>query len=105
VSSSVIENAKHQWEEGYRRFEADARETERAERLYRQLDTILAALRRRVGESFSVADLAAAYDGAEDWAREIVGDTDPPPGWERSIALVTDAAFHVYARGAADYRP
>jgi hypothetical protein len=103
--SYVVEHARQQWEDGYRRFETEARDATNGERLYAQLSTVLDALRRRLGEHFTLADLTAAYDGAEDWAREIIGDTAPPRGWERNVAIVADSAFHLYARGASDYMP
>jgi hypothetical protein len=27
------------------------------------------------------------------------------PGWIRTLAVVEGAAFHIYSRGAVDYRP
>jgi hypothetical protein len=105
VSSFAVEHARQQWEEGHRRFEVEARGDTRPDALYAQLDVVLGALRRRVGETFTLDQLAAAYDGAEDWAREVVGEEAPSRGWARTVALVTDAAFYVYARGASDYRP
>ena len=65
----------------------------------------MAGLRQRVGQVFTLAELADAYDGADDWARELLEEADPeaPPPIE--AGTVADAAFHLYARGAADYRP
>jgi hypothetical protein len=58
-----------------------------------------------VGQVFTLAELAEAYDGADDWARELLDEADPdaPPATEPGT--VADAAFHLYARGASDYRP
>ena len=66
---------------------------------------VVAGLRKRVGQTFTLADLAVAYDGADDWVRELLDESDPegPPPTEPGT--VADAAFHAYARGAADYRP
>jgi hypothetical protein len=105
VSSYVVEHARQQWQDGHLRVERVARGAAQPEQLWGEVETVLDALRRRVGERFTLAGLAAAYDGAEDWARELIGETDPPPGWERNVAIVTDAAFHLYSRAAADYRP
>jgi hypothetical protein len=105
VSSFAVEHARQQWEEGYRRFEVEARDPMRAERLYDQLDVVLGALRRRVGETFTVAQLAQSYTGSEDWVREVLAERAPVSGWTRTVGLVGDAAFHLYARGATDYRP
>ena len=62
-------------------------------------------LRRRVGGTYTLAQLAQAYAASEKWAREAVEERAGSPGWVRTLALVSDAAFHVYARGAVDYRP
>jgi hypothetical protein len=69
------------------------------------VDVVVAGLRQRVGQVFSLAELAVVYDGADDWARELLAEADPdaPPAAE--AGTVADAAFHVYARGATDYRP
>lgn len=105
MAATAVEHARQEWQEGHRRLEAEARDAGRAERLYHQLDVVLAALRRRVGETFTLAQLAQAYVGSEDWAREAVAGEAPSPGWARDLTVVNDAAFHVYARGATDYRP
>jgi len=34
-----------------------------------------------------------------------VEDHAATPGWPRTLALVQDAAFHTYQRGASDYKP
>jgi hypothetical protein len=112
----TVESARHQWEEGVRRVDA----TTRDEPLYRELadlvDTVVDELRRRVGQTFTLAELADAYEGADDWVREVVAGeaTAASEGGEPSrrrragiadTALVQDAAFGLYARGATDYRP
>ena len=75
------------------------------ERLYTQLDAVTAELRRRIGVTFTLGELAEAYAGSERWASEAVAEHAPVPGWTRTLALVGDAAFHLYARGAVDYSP
>jgi hypothetical protein len=105
VTSPAVDHARQQWEEGHRRFDAAARDPVDGDRLHTQLDAVVSELRRRVGETFTLAELADAYTGAEDWAREVVAERAPVPNWPRTVALVADAAFYVYARGAVDYRP
>ena len=70
-----------------------------------ELEAVTAALRRRVGQSFTLAELADAYASAEVWSREAVEETEPASGWPRRLSTVTDAAFHLYSRGAVDYEP
>ncbi len=105
MSSPAVEHARQQWEEGHRRFEEEARDPVAGDRLHAQLDAVVGELRRRVGETFTLAELADAYTGSEDWAREVVSERAPVPNWPRTVALVADAAFYVYARGAVDYQP
>ena len=60
-------------------------------------------LRRRVGQTYSLAELTEAYRDAERWAREAVEERAPSAGWPRDLALVLAAAFYAYQRGATDY--
>jgi hypothetical protein len=103
--SSAVEHARQEWEEGHRRLEVEARDHARAEALYAQLELVLGELRRRMGETFTLAELARAYRSADDWSRAALSDRAEGPGWGRSLATVEAAAFHVYARGAVDYAP
>jgi hypothetical protein len=103
--SVAVEQARREWEEGYRRLEAHADDPALYRRLLAQVDAVTAELRRRVGQTFTLAELADAYAGAERWAREAVAERAPAPGWPATLTLVEDAAFHVYQRGALDYRP
>lgn len=100
-----VELARQQWQDGLRRVEGARGDGARYERLTGQVDVVVAGLRKRVGQVFTLAELADAYDGADEWARELLDDVEPdaPPALE--AGTVADAAFHVYARGATDYRP
>jgi hypothetical protein len=112
----TVESARHQWEEGVRRVDATARDERRYRDLSELVDTVMDELRRRVGQTFTLAELAAAYEGADEWVREVVADEAgaAPAGADAlrrrragiaDTALVQDAAFGLYARGATDYRP
>ena len=105
ITEAEVESARREWEEGYRRLHEDARQDPRPERLFAQVDAVAAELRRRVGGTFTLAELAAAYAGAERWSRAVVSEQAPAPGWPRTLSLVEAAAFHEYARGAQDYEP
>jgi hypothetical protein len=100
-----VENARRDWETGWRRLQEEARDHVAGERLNRQVEVVTEELRRRVGGTFTLAELAAAYADADRWARAAVAERAPSPGWPRALALVLDAAFHAYARGALDYAP
>lgn len=100
VTEAEVESARREWAEGHRRLL-----DERDERLLAQVDVVAAELRRRVGGTFTLRELAEAYAGAERWSRAVVAEHAPAPGWPRTLSLVEAAAFHQYARGAQDYEP
>jgi hypothetical protein len=101
----VLDVVRREWEDGYRRFEAASRDPVLAERLSTHLEVVLDELRRRVGQTFTLEELAAAYDHADDWARHAVSERAPTAGWPRTLAMVEATAFHMYQRGAVDYGP
>jgi hypothetical protein len=103
----VIDSARNQWEEGRRRLMGEVADPVRYRQLCDLVDAVVDELRRRVGQSFTLLELARAHAGAEDWVREVVRDATPPKARVgiRDVALVQDAAFHAYSRGAGDYRP
>ena len=76
-----------------------------ADRLSLQLEVVTDELRKRVGQTFTLEDLAAKYAAADEWVRDTVSERAPTPGWPRTLAIVQDAAFHLYQRGAVDYSP
>jgi hypothetical protein len=102
---SSVASARREWEEGSRRFSEEARDPARADVLHEQLDAVTVELRRRVGGSFTLAELADAYAGADRWLLHAVGERTPTQGWARTASLAADAAFHAYSRGAQDYEP
>ena len=97
------ELVQQEWEEGERRLEAARDDRRRYETLLRQIEIVAEELRKRVGQTYSLGELVAAYDDAERWARGVVEDRAPGPGWPRDLSLVLAAAFHAYQRGATDY--
>jgi hypothetical protein len=100
-----LESARRDWEDGYRRLREQGGDRARADRLHDQVAAVTAELRKRVGGVFTTAELAAAYAGAERWARDAVAERGSATGWSRDVTTATDAAFHLYARGAVDYEP
>ena len=92
-----LDLARQQWRDGTRRVAGDRK-------LLEQVDHVVAALRKRIGQVFTMQELADAYDRADDWSRGVVDDVfpDDPPV---EAGTVTDAAFDVYSRGASDYAP
>ena len=101
--TNPLDLIRHEWAEGHRQLEAERADRARYRRLLQQVEVVNDELRRRVGGTFTLAELAAAYRDADTWARQAVADRAPGPGWPRDLALVLAAAFHAYQRGAADY--
>jgi hypothetical protein len=96
--------ARHQWEAALRRVDAQRGDVLAHERTYADIEVVTKELRRRIGGTFSLEQLAEVYERAEDWARDILEERDSP-GWPARLTLVLDAAFGLYARGALDYTP
>ncbi|MBA2460528.1 MAG: hypothetical protein H0V45_01960 [Actinobacteria bacterium] len=105
MSEAEVESARSEWQEGHGRLFEQAPDRAARERLLTQVEAVTDELRRRVGGTFTLAELSSVYAGAERWSREAVAERDPAPGWPRTLSLVEAAAFHLYARGAVDYEP
>ena len=101
----VLEVARSEWEDGYRRFQVLSRDRIAADRLSLQLEVVTDELRKQIGQTFTLEDLANTYQRAEDWVRTAVSERAATPGWPRTLAIVQDTAFHLYQRGAVDYTP
>jgi hypothetical protein len=95
--SYAVENALYQWREGERTLAA-APEPARAD-LELAVDAVVEELRRRLGSSFVVDELANLYGAGTDWASDIA--------WRHAAGgdatAVVDAAFNRYVREASDY--
>jgi hypothetical protein len=100
-----IDLARHQWQDGIRRIESVRADRGRYADRMAQVDIVVDALRQRVGQVFTLEELARSYDGADDWARAVLDDADPEGPPVSEAGTIADAAFHLYARGATDYRP
>ena len=84
MATYPVENALFQWEDGERRLaEADDATYRRA------TEELVEELRRRLGSTFTLEELADLYASSPDLGAD--------PAW------LVDAAFGRYAREAADY--
>jgi len=104
LEDTAVETIRREWEDGHRRLEQLADDEGLYDRLREQVEVVIDELRRRVGETFTLAELADAYGDADRWGREALEERGPPRSY-RDAALVGDAAFYLYARGASDYKP
>jgi hypothetical protein len=101
----ALETVRKEWEEGNRRFEHALEDPTAHDRLLGQLEIVSDELRKRIGQTFTLDDLAHAYAAADRWVRDVVEERAATPGWSRTVSLVQDTAFHLYQRGAVDYAP
>lgn len=98
--SYPLANAMYQWEEGARELAAidDLRERRLADRV---IEALRDELRRRIGPTFSAAELADLYGEGTDWALRVAGDV--APAVEGRAQALADAAFWAYLRSATDF--
>jgi hypothetical protein len=102
---SSLQIVRQEWEAGSRRLEASRDDPTRYRQLLELCEIVLDELRKRVGQTYTLAALAAADAAAERWAREVLEERAPAPGWPRDLTTVLEAAFDRYQRGASDYEP
>jgi hypothetical protein len=102
---SEVSIARHEWAEGTRQLEAAREDGRRYPQLLGLFDLVHRELRRRVGQTYTLRELVAAYGDSERWAREAVEERAPAPGWPRDLTTVIAATFDAYQRGAIDYEP
>jgi hypothetical protein len=98
MSAVAVEHARQQWEEGHRRLQSHSVDRALFLQLHSQVGVVVDELNRRVGQTFTLGELADSYYQADRWLYDVLGSA-------RDIALVQDAAFHLYARRAVDYAP
>lgn len=97
-----VETARFAWEEGLRSLQEGGR-APREVRL-RLVEATTHELRRRVGTTFTLFQLAAEWEDSSSWYLPLAQRVAPkhPSAWDPSVAL--DAAFGRYARAATDAR-
>ena len=96
-----VESAVYSWQQGERRLAAEP--PERAARLERVTDALVAELRRRLGGRFSSLELVELYRADTAWCLPIAMKVAPADPWAWDAATVVDAAFARYLREAIDY--
>ena len=92
-----LDNALFQWGEGERRL-AETPEPARAD-LERAVASVVDELRKRLGSSFVLDELADHYGQGTDWATELA----TRHGASIDAAAVVDAAYARYAREASNF--
>jgi hypothetical protein len=88
-----VELALMEWEAGARR-----------EAVYRAVvNQIVDELNRRMGQTYTLAELTEEYDRSAGWCRHVAQLTTDHI-WAHDLTIVQDAAFARFARDAVDYR-
>jgi hypothetical protein len=99
-----IVSAREGWRDGHGRFR-EAAAGARADELHAQLEVVSEELRRRIGGRYTLRELVTCYATSEKWAAQAVFERAASAGWPRTLADVTDAAFHIASRSASDFVP
>jgi hypothetical protein len=98
-----LDNALYQWEEGHARLQELSRDPRMAGRVNRAVEAVRDELRRRIGPTFSGAELAELYGRGTDWCLSAATRAGAVDTTDLDPQAITDGAFYLHLRGAADY--
>jgi hypothetical protein len=98
-----LDNALYQWEEGSARLRELSGDPRMAGRVNRAVDAVRDELRRRIGPTFSTAELAELYSRGTDWCLEAATRAGAVDTTDLDPQAITDGAFYRHLRGATDY--
>lgn len=96
-----FDSAVQQWRGGLRRLD-DAPPHERPA-LERVTERVYEQLRRRLGSTFTLDELADLYDAGTSWTLDLAAQVAPAAPWAWDQRIVADAAFGRYMREAVDF--
>jgi hypothetical protein len=96
-----LESALFQWQEGWRSLQALADDPAASRQAERFVDAVRDELRRRVGSTFTMAELADCYGRGTDWCLRLAMEVAPKLA-PRAQSLA-DAAFWLHLRVATDF--
>ena len=99
-----LELARHQWAEGRRAVDRTRSDPAAHRQLVARVEVVAAELTRRVGQVFTLDELAHEYAGADRWTLETIDEAFPDET-PRAASTAADAAFDLYSRRASDYAP
>jgi hypothetical protein len=94
-----------EWEDGERRLERARRDPGRTAALDDVVSEIRRELARRLGQTYTLAELLDIYETSGRWSREIALRVAPGAPQLQQLALVADPVFAAAARGASDWSP
>ena len=101
--SYPLDNALYQWEEGYSRLREAAADSRRSSTVLRAVEAVRDELRRRIGATFTAAELADLYAEGTDWCLEAARWALPEQAADLDPQAIVDGAFYQQLRGATDY--
>jgi hypothetical protein len=101
--SYPVDSALYQWEDGNRRLRELSEDRRQAARANRAVAAIKDELRRRIGPTFSSAELADLYGQGTDWALEAARWAAPEDSTALDPQAIVDGTFYQYLRGATDW--
>lgn len=101
--SYPLANALYQWEDGYARYREAAADPRTGNSVVRAVEAIRDELRRRIGATFTAAQLADLYAQGTDWCLEAARWALPEQAADLDPQALVDGAFYLQLRGATDY--
>lgn len=104
VSETSVLLAREDWRAGERAVERILADPRRAAVARRVLIELARELRRRLGQTYSLAALVRVYEDADRWGREAAQRVAPEAAWAQD-SIFADAACARAARNARDWKP
>jgi hypothetical protein len=104
VSELSVRLAREDWRAGERAVERVLVDPARAPVARSVMQELDRELRRRLGQTYTLAALVKLYEDADRWAREAAQRVAPGVGWAQDSAFA-DAACARAARRARDWKP
>ena len=104
VSEQSVRLAREDWRNGERVVERILADPARAPIAMDVMQELQRELRRRLGQTYTLAALVALYADADRWGREAAQRVAPGIGWAQD-SVFADAACACAARNARDWTP
>lgn len=96
----AIASAVFEWQDGARRLQATTGPARTW--CFAVVDAVHAELKRRLGRTFTIADLAAQHREAAEWFLPLAAEVAPRHPEAHDPAITLDGAFAMYMRRATD---
>jgi serine phosphatase RsbU (regulator of sigma subunit) len=104
VNELSVQIAREDWRNGERIVERVLADPARAVIAASVMRELQRELRRRLGQTYTLAALAALYGDVDHWGREAAQRVAPEIGWAHD-GVFADAACARAARNARDWKP